>query len=254
MASERSVDGVSLAAIAGDDALLTKYARYYGRSEAKLFARDFSKAVLGLRGLAEAAPHHVCVAPVLPNALALVLVPRPPGAPAAAAPVSGVELLNSLSYASPPLADEWSSILTEVWDVYEAQWLTLRRRAVLALRWALLYGPLVLGAITCWFWACAFLICVAMPELPVRFIGAMLRLIPRYLEYAGERVADSILAELRAALVDSATYGTAVVQRASHRMVNDTLTAAGGAGLQEGNPVVLVATWLLGAMVLKWLL
>ena len=79
-------------------------------------------------------------------------------------------------------------------------------------------------------------------------------MIPRYLEYAGERVADSILAELQSAISDSATYGTAMVQRASHHLVNGTITAIGGPPVHDAqNPVVLVATWLLGALLLKWL-
>ena len=91
-----------------------------------------------------------------------------------------------------------------------------------------------------------------MPELPVRFFSAVLRLIPRYVEYAGHRVADALLQELQLAMTESASYGTDLAHSAVHNVLNASLVAVGGPPVRDSsNPVVLITLWFFGAWMLK---
>ena len=212
LAADRTVNGESLASAVSDTSRLEKLARYTGHIEEKVFARDFCKMVLAMRAVADASP--LTLAP--PSKVTPVTVPPASGRPGSSTdgdaadgaldsripldtlpvvcttmvafqqPTLGVEKIDQLRYRVGLL---WRTQR----DNYVFWMLRIAERA-------LLWGPVLAFAFLSWGFIVTLVCCVALPDLPVRFLAALCRLVPQYLSYAGNRVSSAIVEELSSSL------------------------------------------------------
>ena len=253
LSSECLVDGMPLAQVATDGDLMIKYAKSHGKAADKVMARDFCRVVLGLQTLASVAPNH-CRAtvevmgarkPNLKGGAKSVsfegpqpLVTQPP-------PVAGTPMvpLHALPDAPMPPVEDWRSMASEVGLIYAEQLAWAQLWLMRGLRFTLLFGPLLMAALTLAGWTVLLVICFAMPELPIRLIAALLRLVPRYLEWAGSRVADAVLMELSSAFHDTFQHtGQAAATAMTELGMTHSTSSSGG---------MLVFFAILGAMTTK---